>query len=311
MLTSETVERAAGQIARRLSRAPARAALVIASPGKRSLAQGVVGALGAVGRRCQMVELSAANQTETAPLCRLVAEVAGRWALALLLDAQEAPFLFEVAGRPDRGLRLPEETLYCDWLAPLECTVRLMGADLDEVARFRQRLLAALAPAHELRVTTPAGTDLSVRPRHWLAADGEVFTAPQEGLADGHLVIDGSLYSGPLPRPAVLEIVAGRVANADDLDRGDPRLAWLYADLTRDAGANVVAELGLGIHPAARAAADLMEAEQARGTCHFGFGHNLPYGGANESATHVDGTLLHPTITADGRAICTAGVYPW
>ena len=52
-----------------------------------------------------------------------------------------------------------------------------------------------------------------------------------------------------------------------------------------------------------------MESEQARGTCHFGFGHNIEYGGQNASSYHFDLVVRRPTIASDGVAICRDGQF--
>ena len=72
---------------------------------------------------------------------------------------------------------------------------------------------------------------------------------------------------------------------------------------------SVLAEFGIGINPGARVDADVMESEQARGTCHFGFGHNVGFGGQNRSEVHVDLVVLQPTIEVNGKILCEAGKY--
>ncbi len=99
------------------------------------------------------------------------------------------------------------------------------------------------------------------------------------------------------------------MANVAALDPHDRQLGLLRSDLTQDEGAAVLAELGIGINLGADPHATVMEAEQARGTCHFGFAHNVPYGGENRSAFHGDVGVLAPSITAGGRVICQGGTY--
>lgn len=229
--------------------------------------------------------------------------------LVILADPPQARWLFETVGRPDRGLYFPAERFYCDWLMPLDSLLRVLSADYGHVCAWRDRLLNALEGAERPHVSTRAGTELTLTPRGWLAVDGEVFTAPWEDSVQGLLALDGALYDDAPANPVLLRVAGGRVVDAATFDCADPRQRLLYDDLTRDAGAAQVAELGLGVSPAARPCAPIMEAEMALGTCHVGFGHNVPYGGLNSSATHVDVGLLQPTIRVDGRVICRAGVY--
>jgi leucyl aminopeptidase (aminopeptidase T) len=249
---------------------------------------------------------SSADSPTGAPALRRAAERGG---LVILADPPQAPWLFETVGRPDRGLRLPSERLYCDWLLPMPSLMRVLSADYGVVQAWRQRLMGTLAGAARLHVTTPGGTDLTLAPRRWLAEDGEVFTAPHEASGEGMLAIDGALYDKPPTKPILLRIAEGRVAKLDALARSNRRQRMLHADLTRDAGAAQVGELGLGINPEARPDGPIMEAEMALGTCHVGFGHNLPYGGRNVSETHLDVGLLRPTIRVDGQVICRDGQY--
>jgi leucyl aminopeptidase (aminopeptidase T) len=226
----------------------------------------------------------------------------------LSAPARARPFLFETVGRPDVGFTLPEAHIFCDWLIRLESLVRTYAIDLEELRRFRQGILAALSGAQEMHVTSAGGTDITLHPRHWHATDGEVFTAPVEDGTHGDIWVDGCAYGGPPRAPFLLEVREGRVVNLDDLGE-DEQQRWVHKDLTRDANARVLAELGIGIHPDAQWDQDLMESEQARGTCHFGFGHNRAFGGGNESSYHFDLVVRAPSIEVDGEAICTAGRY--
>ena len=54
-----------------------------------------------------------------------------------------------------------------------------------------------------------------------------------------------------------------------------------------------------------------MESEQARGTCHFGFGNNLMYCWQNRSSIHFDLVICNPTIEAGGKILCKAGEHLW
>ena len=82
-----------------------------------------------------------------------------------------------------------------------------MASDYAEIQRISRQVHDIVHQAREIRVTTPAGTDLTarfdpkyrwiisdgdIRPGHWSnLPDGEVFTAPVD--ANGTVVIDGCL----------------------------------------------------------------------------------------------------------------------
>jgi len=305
------LERAALNIAALLGAPPTGCALLVCCAAKEAVSSAIAAALATEGLEVHVLHLADSVQRSGAALGRLVDSVAGSWGLVLLVGPQHAEWLFGAVGRPDRGIR-PMEHLFCDWLLSADAVVRLYAVDADEQAGFQRRLRSRLLGAERIRITTPSGTDLRLTPRSWCsypAGWGEVCTAPHEDSACGVIVVDGSAYYGHPAKPFVLRVARGRVTNLDELCGDDPHQRLALADLTRDPGASVVAELGLGTNLGARPDADIMEAEQARGTCHVGFGHNVAYGGANESATHVDFCLLRPTIRVDGATLCRGGTY--
>lgn len=296
---------------------PSRCALVVHCEAKATVASAIAGVLRGRGLEVRQVPLPARADAQHRAAAAPLGPLTGDRGLVLLPGPEHAAWLFEAVGRPDRGIPAVEH-LFCDWLLPADSLLRLYAVDAAEQARFRRCLLSRLRGVRRIRVTTPAGTDLELTPRDWERPDpvgwGEVYTAPAESSAEGVLVVDGSAYSGPPESPFVLRITGGRVANldelrADDSHRHDPHRRLALADLTRDAAASVVAELGLGLSLGACPSAHIMEAEQARGTCHLGFGHDAAFGGRNESATHVDYCCLAPTIVADGETICRHGAY--
>jgi hypothetical protein len=198
--------------------------------------------------------------------------------------------------------------VFCDLAIPPDSLVAVWSADPAEVAAFAARLKQALTGCRAIRVTTPAGTDVTLVPRRWTVSDGEVTTAPLEAETNGVIVIDASLYDGPPPAPITLRVEGGRVVEAACPAEQARHFRMLQADLARDDGACLVAELGVGTNPNADPSGHVMESGMARGTCHFGFGRNTMFGGVNRSAMHTDGVLLAPTITADGRTVMAAGV---
>jgi leucyl aminopeptidase (aminopeptidase T) len=284
---------------------------VYSADAKRPLAEALVAALAARGLDAELVPLSTEPDRDPSATtgARAMRLAAATGSLVILADPPQAPWLFEIVGRPDRGLQVAPDHLYCDWLLPYHSLIRVLSADYACVHAWRERLLDVLQGASDLCVQTGPHAELTLAPRTWIAEDGEVFTAPCEKSVEGTLVVDGAVYDS-LPRPPIeLHIVGGRVVDLHTLVANAPCQRMLHADLTRDANAAQVAELGLGINPAACARGHIMEAEMALGTCHVGFGHNLAYGGLSASITHVDVGLLRPTIKVDGRVICREGRY--
>lgn len=285
---------------------PAGAARIVYADSKAGLAQAVGAELARIG---VLAELVAADAIDDAGLAAELATLRPDEGQVILLAPRHAPVLFQVVGRPDQGIRVPMRHRFCDWLMPLDGLVRTRCVDRREHASFRTQLLAALYGASEIRITAGRGTDIALYPRHWLEGDGEVFTAVLEGTANGRIVIDGSIYSGPPQPPITLEIRDGRVVNLGDLDQSDEQQRMLFADLSTDSRAAFLAELGLGTNLGASRTGTNMEAEQSRSTVHLDFGNNQEWGGRNVSAFHGGGVLLDPTICVDGRAICRTGAY--
>lgn len=188
--------------------------------------------------------------------------------------------------------------------------------DLAEPAR---RLIGELQDAETIRIRGTAGTDLTLRVggRPWLtdAAElepghtanfpgGEIFVAPYADGADGVLVADLTVpytVEGLVDEPVTLRFEGGRVTSIEG-----GRAADMLRDLVTEAGegADVIAELGIGLNHAVKPRGHVMLDEKAGGTAHVAIGRNTgSYGGDNEATIHVDCIFSGPTIEADGRPV--------
>lgn len=307
LFTESSLQRAAENMLRELGQPPSGNVLLICSQEKSVLAAQLASVLDEQSIENHTLLLGSRLSSSLDELRHLVEDIAGRWGLVVLLEPQHASFLFKVIGRPDLGIRIPEKYLLCDWLATLPTLIRTYDVDWDQLLARRQNLLARLAGAKEVHISMAAGAEIVLHPRSWRATSGEVFTAPIERLTEGSILVDGCVYGGPPEIPFLLKIDKGQVSNLNDLDMEDRQQKWVRTDLTRDKNSPVLAEFGIGINPGALANSDLMEAELALGTCHFGFGNNLAYGGMNPSSYHFDLVVLSPTITVDGTVLMHAG----
>lgn len=182
----------------------------------------------------------------------------------------------------------------------------------------QQRLLAALTTCRQLRIQTPAGTDLrlGVAGRTWINGqghvnmpDGEVFTAPVASGTEGVVCFDfPSRIDGILVRGVRLTIQAGRVVQAT-AEQGGPQLQILLA---QDAGARVLGEVGLGCNYAlTQPTGHPLVDEKTGGTYHLALGAAYGQsGGNNRSCLHWDlvGDLrCGGRVEADGRLISRDG----
>ena len=211
-----------------------------------------------------------------------------------------------------RGATLPGIT--ADTMA------RCLAADYHAIAERSERLAALLTRGKLARVTTPAGTDitLSIEGRDGIADTGlltqrgafgnlpagEAFLAPVEGTAEGTIVVDGSVGdSGALSEPITLVVAGGYVTEI----RGDEtgQLERLLEPHGRDAYS--IAELGIGTNDRARIVGNVLEDEKVLGTVHIAMGNNAFMGGRVNVPSHHDAVLRRPDLFIDGMAIMKAG----
>jgi hypothetical protein len=188
--------------------------------------------------------------------------------------------------------------------------------DLSEAAAT---VLAQLEGSETIRIRGRAGTDLTLRVsgRPWKTdagelvpgetanyPGGEVFVAPHADGADGVLVADLTVpytVEGLVDEPVTLRFERGRVASIEG-----GRAADMLRDLvdSAGAGADVIAELGIGLNHAVKPRGHVMLDEKAGGTAHVAIGRNTgTYGGDNEATIHVDCIFSAPEVEADGRPV--------
>jgi leucyl aminopeptidase (aminopeptidase T) len=188
--------------------------------------------------------------------------------------------------------------------------------DLSDAAR---RLIEQVQDAETIHVTGTAGTDLTFRVggRPWLTdaaglepghtanfPGGEIFVAPYKDGADGVLVADLTVpytVEGLVDEPVTLRFEGGRVTSIEG-----GRAAAMLRELVEKAGAgaDVIAELGIGLNHTITPRGHVMLDEKAGGTAHVAIGRNTgSYGGDNEAAIHVDCIFSGPVIEADGRPV--------
>jgi leucyl aminopeptidase (aminopeptidase T) len=197
-----------------------------------------------------------------------------------------------------------------------------MTADFFAIRERAERLAAMWRGTHETHVTSPAGTDLratvtSREPVAWLTGicrnpgevsalpGGEVSLPPVEGTAEGIVVWERVASDlGALTEPIRIEVRAGRATAID----GGPAADRLREIVTNVRDADNIGEIGIGLNPAARIADEITEAKKAFGTVHIALGDSAnEYGGLVESDVHLDGLVMAPTVTFDGRQVVVDG----
>jgi hypothetical protein len=180
-------------------------------------------------------------------------------------------------------------------------------------------LLERLEGAEEIRVRGRAGTDLTLRVggRPWLSdatplepggvanyPGGEIFVAPHADGADGVLAVDLTVpftVEGLVDEPVTLRFERGRVTS---IEGGEAARRLRELVDAAGPGADVIAELGIGLNPTVSPRGHVMLDEKAAGTAHVAIGRNTGvFGGDNEAAIHVDCVFSGPVIDADGRRV--------
>jgi leucyl aminopeptidase (aminopeptidase T) len=202
-----------------------------------------------------------------------------------------------------------------------EMLVRTMSADYEAIAAKTRYVAQLLTQARLARVTTPAGTDITL-PIAGIQAiastglirekgqwgnlpSGEAYLMPEEGKAQGVIVVDGALAGIGMLEEPVRVVVENGLATA--IEGGAQAREFARQMAEAGPGARNVAELGVGTNPAARLTGRILEDEKVLGTVHIAFGNNVSMGGTVDVPFHVDGILLAPTLFLDGEPLLVDG----
>ena len=197
-----------------------------------------------------------------------------------------------------------------------------MTADYGAIRTIAERLAARLRGAEWVRVTSPAGSDITVstlgrEPRGWYTGivrkpgevsafpGGEVSFPPLEGTANGVIVFEGVVTDlGAIAEPIRITVRDGLAVAID----GGADASRLRALIDGVPNATNIGELGIGLNPAARVNDDITETKKRIGTAHLALGDNAGgYGGVVESTVHLDGMLFDVTVTIDGDEVVRDG----
>jgi len=208
--------------------------------------------------------------------------------------------------------------------------VRTIGqVDYPKMLELGKALGALIGTAQEIRVTSPAGTDLVARmggrkirysgkladtPGEPIMLGGQISFCPLEESIEGVLVFDGALWPpkelGLLSEPVRLTLEQGRVT---DITGGRDALVferWMKA--FDDPNMYRLAHYSLGFNPGVQAPTGrIVEDERVFASVEMGLGsQGAQIGGVCwDAAGHTDGVVLNPSIILDGKAIEENGVY--
>jgi leucyl aminopeptidase (aminopeptidase T) len=197
-----------------------------------------------------------------------------------------------------------------------------MTADFVAIRVRAERLAELWRRTREVRITSPAGTDLRARvegrePMAWLTGicrnpgevsalpGGEVSLPPLEGTSHGTVVWERVASDlGALEGPVRITVRAGRAVRIE----GGPSADRLRAIVESVHDADNIGEIGIGLNPAARIGDEITEAKKAYGTVHVALGDSAnEYGGLVACDVHLDGLVMAPTVEFDGVAVVLDG----
>lgn len=206
--------------------------------------------------------------------------------------------------------------------------VRNVGrVDVPLLLEFQRKLSEVTGRLRTVRVTTPAGTDLTFEndPSRPVLTEGDVNGpgeymlfgqvdwAPIEESINGTLVFDGSVWPpkelGLLEKPIKLEVKDGKVV---DIKGGREALIferWLKS--FNDEKMLNIAHISYGCNPGAKLTGNILEDERVWGVVEFGLGSQSPTfkGKLGLASSHTDGVCLNPTLEGDGVKILKDGEY--
>jgi len=206
--------------------------------------------------------------------------------------------------------------------------VRCVGKiDIDTQAQFQNMIVEMTRNAREMRITTPAGNDVSFendpkRPvTNELFADvpgphfllGQIGWAPIEESINGTIVFDGSFSGGGeadlgiLREPIKFEVKEGKVVKISGGREADIVKKWL--ERLGDPNMYYAAHVCYGFNPGARLSGLCTEDERVWGSTEWGFGYQGPMfkGKGIFAVSHLDGICLNSSVWLDGEQITDKG----
>lgn len=204
-----------------------------------------------------------------------------------------------------------------------EIAENYLDADYEEISRRSHALENLLNHASTARVTTKAGTDITLGFRGRVAmADtgilntksafgnlpaGEGLIAPLEDQADGVFVMqpgDCIAYVGRVQDTVTITVKQGRIT---DIAGGVSAAAFRAFLQDKDEESNGIAELGIGTNPVAKLIGHPLLDEKVMGTIHIAFGNSAYFGGTRVSNIHVDCIVRDATVYLDDQCVLKDG----
>lgn len=196
--------------------------------------------------------------------------------------------------------------------------------DFEALLPLCQRVAAFLDEANDIRLTTPAGTDLTLSLKGrggnlhpglaresgqmTTVPNAECSASPVEGTSNGVIVCDASVpyYDiGVVSEPIRFEVKDGAVTSITGAAQ-----AKFLDDLLRRQGDPAVyniAQISFGLNPHCPMEGVMLHDEGVYGTAHIGIGTSVLLGGEVKTLTHFDALMWKPTWEIDGKVVLKDG----
>lgn len=208
-----------------------------------------------------------------------------------------------------------------------------MQADYYRIASLTYLIMGTAVKSRTARVTTPAGTDLSVKFSQrlkWVPDTGllwhrgmfgnlpagETYTCPEN--VEGVMVVDGILgdffnrkYGNLEKTPVVIPVMNSRADTERIVCDNEELQKELREYLKQDENANRIGEFACGTNTSLKELmGNLLQDEKFPGV-HIAFGYPYPEetGADWESSGHVDGILRRCSVWFDDAQIMKDGIY--
>ncbi len=204
--------------------------------------------------------------------------------------------------------------------------VRLFArTDQRRLAEFLETVAGRIGEARHVRITTPAGEDVSFQndPSHPVLArtgypdkpgtfmlPGMIAWAPAFDTINGLVVLDGSIVPqiGTLSQPVKVHLRNGVIQKIEGGVQAAEWEQWLRG--FDDPQMLRPAHVSCGFHPQARLTGQIGEDERIWGATQWGFGAVAGYLAPPEgfpAASHTDAISLNSSVWLDGRPITEGG----
>lgn len=204
--------------------------------------------------------------------------------------------------------------------------IRTLGqVNIQELSVFMRLFAEKNKKVQTMRVTTPAGTDVTfkINPVNILACDdgdagcpgihmlpGQINIVPLFGSVEGKIVFDGSLTPpiGMLKEPIALTVKNGIIQEITGGLESVEFKKWLES--FRDENMFKMAHMAYGFNPGARLTGNVVEDERVWGCTEWGIGYVSPIDAPPDgipAVSHCDGVCLNSSVWFDGIKIMDEG----